>query len=246
MTTGGSVSNVNLVYQTWSSATAPVTLSATVFNTALIGTGGQLTPAININYIFADFTTTGAGVIKLQFRSEVNVSDTRILRGSSCTLKNATAYFITPIANATGRFPATIRQTTDVLTTSATVFNSTQLNFTLATNKIYRLNCELVFTGAAATTGETINLTTTATTGNLNLRYQTWSSATAPVTLSATVFNTALVGTGSGATIMLTNKVSADFNTTSTGELRLLHRSEIAASASTLKRGSYCELWDMT
>jgi hypothetical protein len=246
MTTGGSVSNVDLVYQTWSAAATPVTLSATVFNTNLIGTGGQLTPAMNINYIFADFTTTGEGVIKLQFRSEVNLSDTRLIRGSSCTLKNATAYFITPIANATGRYPATIRQSVDVNTTNATVFNSTQLNFTLESGKIYKLNCEILYTSAATSTGQVINVSTTASVSNVNLVYQTWSAAATPVTLSATVFGTALTGTGSGAAITQRNLIVADFNTTSTGILSLLSRSEIAGSQLSIKGGSVCELWDMT
>jgi len=238
-------SNVNIMYDTWSSATANVGFSATAFETALVGTGSGAT-IIKPNLVVVDFDTTSSGVIKIQIRSEISASNTIIERGSKCELYNRTAYTSTPISNATGKYPATSYQDADLSTTSNTVWSTTQFNFTLDTDKTYNLICDILFTGAAATTGQAINISSSATTSNVNIMYDTWSSATAPVGFSATAFETALIGTGSGTAVVRPNLVIADFTTTSSGTLIFQIRSEVSASASTIKKGSTCRLYDMT
>jgi hypothetical protein len=137
-------------------------------------------------------------------------------------------------------------QRVDVSTTDGTVWSATNLNFNVDTSKNYTLKCDILYTGAAATTGQAINLSTTATTADVNIMYNTWSSATASVGFSAISFATALTGTGSGATVVRPNLIIADFRTTSTGTINLGIRSEVAGSATTLKRGSMCTLYDVT
>jgi hypothetical protein len=138
------------------------------------------------------------------------------------------------------------RQTADVSTSDAAIWSNTSMNFSLSASRNYTMRCDILFTGAIAGTGQTINLSTTATTSNVNIAYDTWSSATAPIGFSATSFGTALMGTGSGAAVIRPNFIFADFQTSSTGYLLLQIRSEAGGSATTLKRGSMCYLYDVT
>lgn len=142
----------------------------------------------------------------------------------------------------------TERQLTDVSTTSNSVWSTTNLNFPVSGGTNYSLQCDILFTGGAATTGQTINLTSLFgfTANNIIIVYDTWSSATAKVGLSATAFNTALVGTGSGATIIKPNFIMADFQATNSGMIALNIRSEVSGSATTIKRGSLCQLYNVT
>ena len=143
---------------------------------------------------------------------------------------------------------ATIKtQRADVITTNHTIWNTTNLNLAVTSGKNYTLICDLLFTGAAATTGQAVNLSSTASSVNVTISYDTWSSATAKVGFSATAFGTtALIGTGSGAAIVQQNSLIADFRTTGSGTVSLGIRSEIGGSASTLKTGSMCQLFDVT
>ena len=142
--------------------------------------------------------------------------------------------------------PTIKSQRTDISTSSGTIWANTSLGFMLESSKNYTLTCEILFTGAVTTTGQAINVSTTAATTDVTLVYDTWSSATASVGFSATSFGTALTGTGSGAAIIKPNGLIADFRTTGTGSLNLSIRSEVDTSATTLKRGSRCELHDVT
>jgi hypothetical protein len=233
------------MYNTWSSATANVGLSAKVFDTALVGTGSGLA-IILPNQIVADFTTVGGGYMKLNFRSEVALSSIYVMRGSMCKLYNMNITNPTPVTNSSGRYAGVVRQSINISTTSNTVFNATDLKFNLTSGKTYSLDCNILTTSQIATTGLTINVSNTATTSNVYVMYNTWSSATAKVGLSTNVFNTALVGTGSGLAIILPNQIVADFTTTSDGVLTVSGRSEVSGSRIDILRGSYCELYDMT
>ncbi|MEK6923585.1 MAG: hypothetical protein AABW84_02755, partial [Nanoarchaeota archaeon] len=136
-------------------------------------------------------------------------------------------------------------QRRDIASVSILVYNATSLNFPVKSGRNYTINCNLLYTGAAATTGMRVNFTSTALTADVTLSYNTWSSATASVGFSATSF-TNLTGTGSGAGVIKLHKLIADFRTTAAGNVNLTIASEVATSASTLKRGSMCELFDIT
>lgn len=139
------------------------------------------------------------------------------------------------------------RQPFDIRTNNITAWNMTNLNFSVVENTNYSLECTLLYTGNAAGTGQALNLSAFFRANNVTISYQTWSSATASVTLSANVFNTSLLGTGSGAAIILQNKVKADFQALSSGILAPQIRSELATTnLSTLKQGSTCFLYNMT
>lgn len=138
-------------------------------------------------------------------------------------------------------------QRVDLSTSSGTVWSNSNLDFNYVGSKNYTLSCEILYTGAATTTGQAINVSVTgSTTTDVTVVYDTWSSATAGVGFSATSFGTALTGTGSGAAVIKPNKVIADFRTTGSGILNISIRSEVDTLTTTLKRGSRCTLFDVT
>jgi hypothetical protein len=240
----GSYSNVNVMYDTWSSATANVGLSASVFNTALTGTGSGAA-IIRPNLIIADWNQTSNGTLILRIRSEVFGSATQIDRGSLCKLYNVgdLQQFLNPIiANNT---PAIRRQTVDINSTNSTNWIGNNMFFTVQAGKTYNLMCDILYQSANAGTGMVINLTTNISYSNTNIVYDTWSSATASVGLSASVFNTALTGTGSGLGIVKPNGIFADFNATTGGIVNVSFRTEVNASACSFKRGSMCYLYEV-
>jgi hypothetical protein len=89
LTNTGSSSNVIIMYDTWSSATAKVGLSQTAFNTALVGTGSG-TAVIYYSKVVADFNQTANGVLSLMKRSEIDTSLLTLVNGSTCKLYNVT------------------------------------------------------------------------------------------------------------------------------------------------------------
>ena len=244
LTNTASVSNPYIMYDTWSTATAPVGFSTNVFNTVLTGTGSGAA-VIRPNKIIADFATTSGGNLTIRIRSEVATSATTLLRGSQCLLYNVSNLRTTPVKNASGTYPAQKRLITNVTTTSNTVYTPTELSFNgLTAGRSYTLNCDLVFAGQAATTGQAVNVSTTAGYSNAYIIYDTWSSATANVGFSATSFPAPMIGTGSGALILKPNKLIADFTATSGGTINLSIRSEVSGSFTTLMKGSMCLLYD--
>lgn len=134
---------------------------------------------------------------------------------------------------------------TDVITNSSTVYNVTSLGFPVTSGKNYTLDCSLLYTSAVATTGMTLAINTSITSNNVVISFDTWSSATAKVTVSGTTFNSNLIGTGSGATLIHQNRLVAGFGAMSTGNINISTRSEVVASVMTLKRGSYCMLLEI-
>jgi hypothetical protein len=238
-------SNTNINYEMWSAATTKAVLSATAFGTALTGTGSA-TAVMAKNTVIADFTATSTGWLHLWMRSEISASMVYLERGSKCELWNMTGLQQVPVTNATGSYPAVRRQTTDRTSIVINKANSTDINFTVENNKKYSLECDLLFTSAAATTGLVVMVNTSATTSDVNMQYEMWSAATTKAPLSATAFGQNLTGTGSGAAVIAKNTLDVDFTTTSAGAIFLNFRSEIAASLATLKRGSVCRLYDVT
>ena len=245
-TTNITSSNMNNIYQTWSSATAPVVISNGAFGTVMTGTGSGAA-IVQPSKFISDFNSISGGELRMLIRSEVSGSNTVIHRGSTCKLYDRVNYTTVPVSNPTGWYPATTWQAYDDTTNNATTqWNNTMLNFTLETGKKYNLNCNLLTNATISTTGVVINLTTDATTSNVNIIYNTWSSGVAPVVLSATAFETALIGTGSAAANKTISQVFADFETTSAGTLKLMYKSEVALSNVTMGRGSTCRLYDIT
>lgn len=172
-----------------------------------------------------------------------------LTNGTACpTDTNPNGYVTSSVANTTYEREIVIikSQNVDVAGANVTAWNNTNLNFNLATNTNYTLSCDILFTGAANTTGQAINLSTTATTNGVNIIYNTWSSGTARAPMSATTFGTGIIGTGSGGATVAINNLVADFSTTGTGSLNISVRSEVAGSLSTIKKGSLCQLYDVS
>jgi hypothetical protein len=137
-----------------------------------------------------------------------------------------------------------IVQSVDVGTTNNTIWNNTEMSFSIGGGTNYYLECNVLSTGGATTTGIVLNVSGAfGTTGTNIISFETWSSETAKVPLSTTSFNGALTGTGSaGSTTLVPSRLIAYFTSTSGGTLLIKSRSEVALSASTFKKGSKCSL----
>lgn len=81
-------SYVETIYQTWSTAVAPVTLASTTFNSAMVGTGSGSPVLPLISRVMSSFGTTSAGWVNLSFKGEVTTAGTwtSLRRGSQCIL----------------------------------------------------------------------------------------------------------------------------------------------------------------
>lgn len=245
VSSNASTSNVNIMYDTWSSATAKLGDSDNKLGTTLIGTGSG-GAIIKPNLIIADFKAMSSGYLNLAFRSEVNLSTVNALRGSQCALYNVTALRSEPILNSTVNLPAIKSQSGDVTTINETIWRDTNFTFNYSSGKSYTLDCDILYNGSVATNGQDINVSSTGNTANVIVMYDTWSSATAKVGLSDTTFGTSLSGTGSGAGLIKPNKIIADFDSLSEGNVTLQIRSEVGNAATSFMTGSMCQFYEVT
>jgi len=217
----------------------------------------------NAVVINADNLTTGtlayARLPSLTNAIQLNLSNITGTDDNACTgtdkVSNVTfmngQVIITCTADQTGGAGGGIvdvAQRRDLPTTSNTLFNMTSLGFVLEANKNYSMRCDLLYTSAVATTGMVVNLSSTAPASitDLEVSYDTWSSATGKVGFSTTTLATALTGTGSGVGVIYTSRINAGLRTTGATAINISTRSEISASLMTLKRGSTCVLYDVT
>lgn len=231
------VFGLNSFVQTPSSFATNITNNITTYINTTYNITNNLTNNISNNFTVSNSTYKCTGTDKLSNVSIINGAITGV-----CTTDQT--------GGGSSSIPILVdakRQPFDINTNNITAWNTTRLNFSVVENTNYSLECRLLYTGNAATTGQALNLSAFFRANNVTISYETWSSATAPVTLSANVFNTSLLGTGSGATVILQNNVKADFQALSSGILAPQIRSELATTnLSTLKQGSTCLLYNMT
>ncbi|HEY9702079.1 MAG TPA: hypothetical protein V6C58_06520, partial [Allocoleopsis sp.] len=126
-------------------------------------------------------------------------------------------------------------------TAAAGIQNTTSLGWVLVANKNYTIQCDLQHRGAAATTGMNVSINYTGAVKNMEVVYDTWSSATAKVQATLTNVNTIAVGTGSSTT-GTHSTLSGGFETTSSGTMNISIGTEISGSLTTLNQHSKCTL----
>lgn len=142
---------------------------------------------------------------------------------------------------------------TSLRVTAADYTNSTQsftdvTGLTLAVNTgTHNINCDLIVSAAAGTTGIQIALNGPA---NSFLRYNAeyFTSATAKAVWSATTYDPTSAANGtypiaSAGTVITPYKLNGQVVATASGTLAVRARSEVASSAITIYRGSSCTVF---
>jgi len=135
------------------------------------------------------------------------------------------------------------RTNADISTNSNTTLTNTSLVLWLTAHKNYTIDCSLVHSSAAATTGVAVAIASDVDPRNVSVVYDTWSSATAKVSFWITARNTVAVGTGGSTAASLSKLVGGIQAGTSDHNITISIRSEVSGSAITLKRGSICTLY---
>jgi len=136
-----------------------------------------------------------------------------------------------------------VRKSADEATSSNAFGNCADLAFTLAPNTSYYFRFEGAYTSALATTGLQLSVNGPASPTFLAFGGQIAESVTAVRNGVAGSYDVAIAGTGSAAATPLPFWISGSITTGATGGLFTLRmRSEVNASAVTVKRGSVGQL----
>lgn len=131
-----------------------------------------------------------------------------------------------------------VRLTADRANSTVNLADCTGLEFQLDANASYAFQFDGAYTAAAATTGLQIALNGPAA-SFLAMGLTVWESVTTQRALMAAAYNTPVLGTNSAAAVALPFRIFGNLTTTAAGLLVVRFCSEVAASAVTIKRGSY-------
>jgi hypothetical protein len=138
--------------------------------------------------------------------------------------------------------PPTIAVAADQISTVTTFANVTGLTLTVLTGKTYVFECRMTYTAALTTTVLHVSISG-PTASAIDYAVTTHTSATAVHVASQTAYDTSTAPPASGAAVRLPVIISGAVATTSAGALNLRFHSSLAASAVTIKRGSWCQFW---
>jgi len=142
---------------------------------------------------------------------------------------------------ATGTGPTFARVTADVQNTTVTFANVTGLTFAVAINTNTSFACELFYTTAATTTALQLAINGPASPTAMRYAVRTSTTATAMHSASQSAYDTNTnPGTGGGTTALPVRISGTLENGGTAGTLAIRFRSEVAASAVNVLRGSFC------
>jgi hypothetical protein len=136
-----------------------------------------------------------------------------------------------------------LRVTADRQNTTTTFSNVTDLTTPVLANTSYTFNCKLAYTTAVTTTG--LQLAINGPTTPVAMRYSvvTATTATAVHHASQNAYDTVVNPATGGAALALPVWISGTLeNGNNSGTLAIRFRSEVAASAVNILRGSYCRV----
>ena len=137
---------------------------------------------------------------------------------------------------------AYVRTTADVSSTDNVNFaDVTGLTFAVAASTNYSFACEMYYTTAATTTALQLSINGPASPTAMRYSVLTSTTATAMSSASQTAYDTVTnPATGGGATARPVRIAGTLENGSSAGTLAIRLRTEIASSAATVLRGSFC------
>lgn len=133
--------------------------------------------------------------------------------------------------------PVRCKLNADVPNSTNVLANCTGLSFQLAANASYGFQFDGSFTAAAATTGLQLAINGPAA-SFISACLFVWESAIAHRVLATTAYEAPVLGTASAGATALPFRIWGNLTTTAAGLLVVRFRSEINASAVTIKRGS--------
>lgn len=180
-----------------------------------------------------DWDAVGAGPVEMS-AGEKTAADAAILAAHTA------AQQVNRIAQGVG-FRALV--SADQASSVVTYADVPGLFFPIQPNHAYTFRFFLMFTTAVNTTGLGLQLTGPASPTFLRYAAEIATSATALSRFSGTAFGTSMqAGASAGATAIVARVEGYLLNGASAGDLVLQFRSEVAASAVTIRLGSYGEI----
>ncbi len=137
-----------------------------------------------------------------------------------------------------------VRMTADVSNTTITAADVTGLGMTVAASTDYSYLCYLIADAAAAATGIQTSMNGPASPTQFTATIQGFTSATAIAWTNISAYNTFQANTASAGTVRTTFVIKGVLrNGTTAGTLIPRFKSEVAASAVNIRRGSWCEVF---
>lgn len=164
---------------------------------------------------------------------------------NSSTLNITTINFADGSNMNTGIQFVAMTTTLNLSNTTFTTWTSTGISFVVQANKNYTMNCIFLHAGDATSTGLGLNVTNTGSANNVSFDFQTWSSATADVSISTTSFGSSITGTGGSVhPLKVTDFLTGSWIQTGAGTVTVRARTELQTTPFTmLYRGSNCNLY---
>jgi hypothetical protein len=134
-----------------------------------------------------------------------------------------------------------VRVTSDVANSTTTFANVTGLTMAVAASTNYSFSCELSYTAAATTTALQLAINGPASPTAMRYSVRTSTTATAMHSASQNAYDANTnPGTSLGSTAVPVRIVGTFENGSNAGTLAIRLRSEVATSAVTVLRGSFC------
>lgn len=136
---------------------------------------------------------------------------------------------------------AVVGVATDQSQSTVNFADVTGLTFAVSASTTYRFACEISYTTAATTTALQLAINGPASPTAVRYGVDTATTATAPHYASQNAYDTNTnPATGGGATALTARIAGSLENGSNAGTLAIRYRSEVAASAVTVLRGSFC------
>jgi hypothetical protein len=192
---------------------------------------GQLL-GINTNMTDINSTTVqNTAQITSLHSIKLNISDQRYNDSATITAQLSTQAF------------ATINATTADVSSSVITAYTNVMSLPLSNGKTTEIECTLLVDAAATTTGIQINTTITGTSSQRNI-IEYYSSATAQAICQGTAALLTCAATASAGTTVTPTRIYMASTQSSAGTFTIGLKSEINASAVTVRKGSWCRVME--